>query len=323
MNAWALVPLLASLALALGARRLGRVLPPRTAAWTLTTASLVTALSTGYVLSLAAFTLIARFPDVARIGRWSSGVLGAGDPVPPAVGPALAAVVLALLAAAAHHAQRDVRDMLLAHSICRRLGPGTAGLIVLDDPAPDAYALTGFPGRIVVSTAMLRALPAAERRALLAHEESHLRHRHHLFVALSGLAASANPALRQCARQVRLATERWADEDAAACTDRVTTAHALARAGLATAAARESDGRTPPRQVLVAGATDADLPGRVRALVGNPLPPRRVATTVLASLVLATAVSALWAGRVTETRFERAQDLYPRAQWTATASGHR
>jgi hypothetical protein len=279
---------------------------------------LVTALSTGYVLSLAAFTLIARFGVVARIGRWSSAVVGAGDPVPPAVGLALAVVVVALLAAAARRAQRDVRDLLLAHGICRRLGPGTAGLIVLDDPVPDAYALAGFPGRIVVSTSMLRALSAAERRALLAHEESHLRHRHHLFVALSGLAAAANPALAPCARQVRLAIERWADEDAAACTDRDTTAGALARAGSAAAA---SEGRASSRGVLLARATDTDVIDRVRALVGEPPRVHRVATAVTASLVLATAVSALVACRDTETRFEHAQDVYSWAPGVASRHG--
>lgn len=46
--------------------------------------------------------------------------------------------------------------------------------MVLDDPVPDAYALDGLLGRIVVSTAMLRALVADERRALLAHESAHL-----------------------------------------------------------------------------------------------------------------------------------------------------
>jgi len=73
----------------------------------------------------------------------------------------------------------------------------------------------GRPGQIVVTTGMLDALDADERRAMFAHELAHLQLRHHLFLRLSGLAAAALPILRPVALQVRFATERWADERAA------------------------------------------------------------------------------------------------------------
>jgi len=55
---------------------------------------------------------------------------------------------------------------------------------------------------------MLRARPPDERRVLLAHEDSHLRHRHHLFTQLADLAATANPLLRRSARAVLDAVAR-------------------------------------------------------------------------------------------------------------------
>ena len=87
-------------------------------------------------------------------------------------------------------------------------------LVLVEDEAPIAYAVAGRHGRIVVSTAMLAALSAGERRVLIAHESSHLRHRHHVYVQLAGLAPRPT---RCCARRPTRSRsiERWADEVAA------------------------------------------------------------------------------------------------------------
>ena len=69
---------------------------------------------------------------------------------------------------------------------------------------------------------MLRSLDGAQRRALLAHERSHPRHRHHLHHTACQFAAAVNPLLRRLPAAVELATERWADEDAAAASSRDT-----------------------------------------------------------------------------------------------------
>src|SRR5206468_692329 len=117
---------------------------------------------------------------------------------------------------------------------CRRFDVAVDGLVVIEDPEPMAYAVPGFSGRIVVSTAMLRTLSAVERRALLAHEAAHLRYRHHVYTQLTDVASSANPLLRPLRAAVALSVERWADESAAAETgDRRLVARALARAGIA------------------------------------------------------------------------------------------
>jgi hypothetical protein len=77
-------------------------------------------------------------------------------------------------------------------------------------------------------------LDAAERRVLLAHERSHLCHRHDRYRRLVGIAASLNPLLRPTVAAVDFLLERWADEDAAgAVGSRQLTARAVARAAVA------------------------------------------------------------------------------------------
>ncbi|WP_240678378.1 M48 family metalloprotease [Streptomyces griseoviridis] len=74
--------------------------------------------------------------------------------------------------------------------------PHAGDLYVRQDDRPDAYALPGRPGRVVVTTGMLRALDAREREVLFAHERAHLAGRHHLFAVCAESAAALHPALR-------------------------------------------------------------------------------------------------------------------------------
>ena len=67
--------------------------------------------------------------------------------------------------------------------------PAPDELVIVDDPAPDAFALPGLPGRIVVSTGMLDHLTDADRQAMLAHERAHLTGHHYAFLAATHLAA--------------------------------------------------------------------------------------------------------------------------------------
>ncbi|SBW27947.1 M56 family metallopeptidase [Protofrankia symbiont of Coriaria ruscifolia] len=304
MTAVALTPFVSSLLLALGGGWLGRRLPPAAATRLLTAACLVTALATGFILSVAAFTLLAPMPVLAAVGHWSATVVRGRDPLPAPAGLVPAAVVAGLLAAATRRAVAVGRDLAAAELTCRRLGPAPTGLVIVDDDHPDAYTLPGLTGRIVVSTAMLRALPADERRILLAHEHSHLRHRHHAYTQLADLAAAANPLLRTSAAAVRRAVERWADEDAAVTADnRAVAVRALARAGLA----RAGTGAIPTAAL---GAVHTDLAHRARALREPPPKPRPVLALTLAALILATAAAAVDTSHATEHRFERAQATF-------------
>jgi Zn-dependent protease with chaperone function len=300
------LPLAVSVLLGASASRLSRRLPPGTSVRLLTAAMLVTALATGFVLAVAGMLVLAQIPLVAALGHYSARVLGSGLPVPVLAGGVAAVTVCGLLAAALRRAALGGRDLVLAALVCRRLGPAVDGLVVVDDDEPDAYALPGLGGRVVVSTAMLRALPADERRVLLAHEAAHLSRRHHLWVQAAELAAAANPLLRSAAAAVRAAVERDADEVAAAeVGDRALAARALARAGLARAAAR----RAIAPEVALSGA-DAAVADRARALLAGPPPQRRVLAGAVAALMLATGVAGLVTGADTEARFEAAQHAY-------------
>jgi len=304
MHAVVYLPLLASVLLGLTGRRLGRLLPPPTGVRLLSTACVGTALAAGFSLSMLAFGWLAQIPAIARLGHWSVTVLRAAEPPPAAAAVPAGLLVAVLLAAAARHTLTAAGQLWAAQLTCRRLPAAAGGLVILDDPRPEAYALPGLHGRVVVSTAMLRALPADERRVLLAHETSHLAHHHHLYLLLADLGAAANPLLRPAAAAVRLAVERWADEDAAAAVgDRRLAARALARAGLA----RSAQATTSLRRPVTLAIADGDLGVRARALLDNPPRRRRLLAAALATLIVLTGAASLLAAHDTEHLFEVAQ----------------
>ncbi len=313
MDPLAAVPLIAALLLRGTACRLGSRLPPRATARLLTGAGLVTAVSCGFVLAVLAFDALAQLPVLAARGQWSAEQVHSTVPLPPVVGWPVAAVVAVLLGAAVLRLVAAGRDLTASQLTCRALGPGDAGLIIVDDERPDAFTLPGWRGRIVVSTAMLAALPPAEQRVLLAHEHSHLRHRHHLYVQLTELAVAANPLLGPLTTAVVAAVERWADEDAARQVgSRRTAAQALARASLASAPA--PDFAAGPLQSVVLGAVRGSAGDRVRALLA-PAPRRHLALrAAVVGLTILTAASALGLARHTEVQFEQARQSYTSSQ---------
>ncbi|WP_327327537.1 M48 family metalloprotease [Streptomyces sp. NBC_01210] len=70
-------------------------------------------------------------------------------------------------------------------------------------------------GKVVVTSGMLRALSAAEREALFAHERAHLTGRHHVFLTMVEMAGLCHPGLRALREPLSYALERSADETAA------------------------------------------------------------------------------------------------------------
>jgi beta-lactamase regulating signal transducer with metallopeptidase domain len=126
----------------------------------------------------------------------------------------------------------------------------------------------------VASVGLLRGLDAGQRRAVLAHERSHLRHHHHVHHTTVRLAAAANPLLWALPAAVTLATERWADEDAARTARRDTVAQALINAASTTrhgasipvvvlaAATEQITARARPCEVLRRGRRDGESPRR-------------------------------------------------------------
>ena len=303
---WA--PILVAVVLAASGGRLGRRLHPAVAVPLLTFAALATALAAGFVLAVAAFDAAAVLAPVAKLGHWSAAAVRPGGTASVGLGAAAGLAVGVLLAASVRRATRIGIDLGHAVATCRRLGPGAGGLVVVTDDEPDAFALPGVRGRIVVSTGMLRVLPPDERRVLLAHERAHLAYRHEVYVQLAGLAAAANPLLRPVAREVERGVERWADEVAAAeVGDRRLAARALARAGLARAGSPVDARRG---LALHAAAHPGGVGARALALLQPPPRRRRWPAAALIAVTLVAVSGAAWTGSTTEDRFERAQADY-------------
>ncbi|MEV0479694.1 M48 family metalloprotease [Streptomyces sp. NPDC050508] len=255
-------PLLLSVLLAAISPAIGRRVAPALAARVLTAAAVVTAAATCWSLFLLAATLVGDAPPVVAEARQDGHRLA--EPVPEIIGivacVALAVVVVSVQGAvsADRRTRRALRRLCEGH-------PADTELIVAASPEPQAFAIPGRPGRILVTSGMLSALEPAERRVLLAHERAHLTHRHALLVTAATLAAAANPLLRPVRSTIAFLVERWADEQAAdAVGDRATTARALARAALSA---------ERPRPACALSFTDRAVTRRIAALQTTP-PPR-------------------------------------------------
>lgn len=287
------LPLLLPLVATWTARPLARRLPPRPATWLLAAAAVALAACSTVALALLAATAALRIPLLADLERYSLAVVHRDDPASVWVALTAAGLLTAGGLALARVATRRARAVLASHRHTRAL-PGTEQLVVLPDPAPEAYAAPGRPGRIVISTAMLEALSPAEQDALIAHERSHLAHRHYLFLATAHLAAALNPLLRPVSRAVSYTLERWADEDAARdIGDRPVVAHAVGRAALASASrpARPAVGLGVGLGIAPALPRDAgDVPRRVAALL---VAPTRLQRCMLAGAVTVVVLAAL------------------------------
>ncbi|MFD9359848.1 M56 family metallopeptidase [Streptomyces sp. NPDC060031] len=277
-----LVPFLAGPA----ARRLASHLPPRRAAWLL--AGSAVGLAAGSITSLALLVVpgATHLRVVAALGELLTPLsTGSADAM-----IAVAVVAATVLAWRTAVLVRAVHARLAQLRRSRRLAARADGeLVVLRDDCPDAYALPGRPGRIVVTTGMLRTLAPDERAALLAHERAHLREHHHVFVAAVELAALCHPALHALREPLAYALERCADESAAdAVGDRRLTARAIGKAALAS--------RTTSRPGLALAATTGPVPRRVAALLqqqSDAAPPRpRIRHLVTAAYLACLALSA-------------------------------
>ncbi|AYV26417.1 M56 family metallopeptidase [Streptomyces avidinii] len=237
-------------------------LHPRTATWLLSIIAGVLAVCSTVCLALLMVVGTAQLPGNPLPDGWSDPEVRDAVPYDEVAGKAAIPMLLAVMAACASTTWRHLR--VRRHAVRALKGLPHRSVAVLPDAAPYAYALPGSPDRIVVTTAMLAALTGAERRALFAHERSHLALRHHRFLLAVQLAACANPFLRPLRTSVTYTTERWADEEAAAATgSRRTVARAVARAALIT--------RGAPAATLAHFAAAGPVPRRVAALL-TPAP---------------------------------------------------
>jgi beta-lactamase regulating signal transducer with metallopeptidase domain len=114
-----------------------------------------------------------------------------------------------------------MRDRAHEHAgVARLVGrrTGARDVVVVEAAQPAAYAVSGRPPAIVVTSAAVRALDEQQLAAVLAHERAHLAGRHWLLVSvLRGLAAvfPRLTLMTQGEQQVSLLLEMCADDSAA------------------------------------------------------------------------------------------------------------
>ena len=314
MRLFVYIPLLIPALAAAAARPLATRLEPRRATWLLTAVTVALAGCSTAALALLAASAAAQAPILAALGHYSPPVLRRGDPTAAATGLVAAAALIVTAVAVTAVFRRRARALAESYRRAARLGDD-GDLVVVPGPGAEAYALPGWPGRIVVSAGLLATLGPPGRAALLAHERAHLRCRHHLFTAVAHLAAAANPLLLPLARAVDYTVERWADEHAAQVTgDRRLVAATIGHVALLvtptprrrTAAATLAI--TGRRRVSLAWA--GPVPRRVAALLAPP-PPRHTGLLAAAALItLLAGASALQAAHDLHTLLELAQTAH-------------
>lgn len=160
--------------------------------------------------------------DLARVCRRMLGGLVPGG-WETGVAAGVGAVALAGLAARGILRARAVQgSMRLGRLLGNHHLNDDHHLVVLPVDEPIAYTVGGRPPQVVISQGLLAAVGPRGAEAVCAHEIVHARHRHHRYVvALAGIesAFAWYPLAKQGAVMVRLALERWADEEAGECTD--------------------------------------------------------------------------------------------------------
>ncbi|MDQ6837079.1 MAG: M56 family metallopeptidase [Actinomycetota bacterium] len=137
-------------------------------------------------------------------------------------------------------------------------------LVVL--PCDELFALSvpGTLSQVVVSRGLSTTLAPAELAAVVAHERSHLAHGHHHYLLLVAVVSGAFgfvPGVRRSVSTLRVALERWADEDAAERNERRCVAAALARASY-----------LPAPEGLAAFGAPSMILERLQALESPPVP---------------------------------------------------
>lgn len=274
------------------ARRAQTTMTPSTAVVVTGVAALVSAFGLGISLSALAIASLAAWGPIAREGHVSPGALHTLLPVPAWLGVGTTLLVAALLSRAGMRPVVMSVAFVRSARLCRDL-PGDHPVVFTNDA--DIATLAGLPGRIIVGRQLFEGLDPADQRVVLAHEHSHLRQHHHLYVQAVELAAAANPLLAGVPDIVRLGIERWADEDAAAAhgiADRDVTARALAR--VAVTRQRLRSAATSPATIRNGALAVAALQvtTRVHALL-QPAPRSRASRT---ASIAAVALMALTAG---------------------------
>ncbi len=170
---------------------------------------------------------------------------------------------------------------------------GGARTVMLDDPRPAAYCVAGRPAAIVVTSGALAVLDPPQLRAVLAHENAHLAHRHHTLATVTrGLAAAfpGVPLFTRGAAEITRLAEMSADDTAVRTAGRPALVAALLAiaTGAAVSSTTVSGTRVADPAVPhgAAAAASCAVPDRVERLLCPPSTVRSAAFTATLALVL-------------------------------------
>lgn len=258
MNLGVAVPAIGCLVFALAAGRRPLRIHPAWSARLLVTAAVVaaTAVTSTVMLTTAAFVMEGTSQEPAHPHLLTA--LTGHRPVNDVIG------IISALASAIFLA-RAARAALRISSERRRV---RADLLDLNNSSERfALAVPGRNGGVVLSRGLRSTLERNELQVVIAHEQAHLRHQHHRYLAASAVCAATVPALRRLDANLRFAVERWADEDVAATVrDRRFVAHTIARVAL------------PSRgSSAIPALSDVGVAARVEALLQDAPPPSPIA----------------------------------------------
>ena len=269
-----LQPLVVVLLLAALVTATHRQLPPVVAARTVTASVAIVAAAAAPTMWILSLGYIAHLPLLDGRLDWCAETLGVHDPIPSWVG--LPAVLLTVAGAI------RVRAVLSGY---RRLRHDHAGPVEIADHAqPFAFTLPGRGGHVMLSSGLVGMLDEAERAVVLAHEQSHARHRHDRYLLTAQLATAIVPPLRPLVSRLQFSLERWADETAVVfCGDRGFVARTLGKVAFRTAI-----------PIGAMGFTGLGVPARVAALLAPPTTPIRwgTLTALWAAITITGALSA-------------------------------
>ncbi|WP_162320721.1 M56 family metallopeptidase [Nesterenkonia haasae] len=230
--------------------------------------------------------------DVCQRCLEASNPFSSGLPVETAV-PSVV-FLLAPMVAVAVVMVLGLRSVLMRHArvraTCQSLLPAgrrenVAGYLVtvVADPQPSDFALGRGRCGIVVSTGLLEELSVHELRAVLEHEASHLRERHHLILDLIGSITGplrCVPFAAAIADSVPHYLEISANNAAQRRVGKRPLASALLIMGQANSEQRNATEQTGPHRMMLAAG-----PERVRQLI-SPVDPRQGALGAAAIVAL-------------------------------------
>ena len=254
----------------LAGRALDRLAPAAAARWNavLILAVIVAAVPTFWVLGLSG---LAHFGVRSTLCDWSMHLL----PDQPVVSGVIGGGALVMSAVGAVRVTGVVRTHLSVRCT------DTCRFHLVETSEVFAYTLPGPARTIAISRGLFESVDDSEYEFVVAHEQSHARHRHDRYLLLALVATALVPFMRPATDQLRFHLERWADEDAVRTTGatRRFAARTIARVALAHS----------PRAALL-GIASHGVAARAQALTQRVAPATLARRLQTVGLVVATVV---------------------------------